>query len=256
MRRCLCLVFPPPSRLRQCLSLRPSGGRGSRRTSRRPSRSLPFLDLSLPSSLPFLDISLTFSPPLQAASGSKPFIVAMAHGSPLISPWAFETADAVLNIGYGGQVKRPTISHESCNCKAVLSILDGHLAASLVFTGGGIRSGGRAAKRAGGPERQADGDVLQARAAWQHRGLQHDCQPRAARQNLQISDVRAALSLRIRALLHRIDSHNLLHMFHHFLACVLAFSRLIAKCGHFRTSATPTSSSAQRRQPTRAPRWW
>eukprot|EP01046_Picozoa_sp_COSAG06_P013667 COSAG06_NODE_831_length_12041_cov_5.766789_11_plen_134_part_00 len=33
----------------------------------------------------------------------KPFIVAMAHGSPLISEWAFSNADAVLNIGYGGQ---------------------------------------------------------------------------------------------------------------------------------------------------------
>jgi len=40
---------------------------------------------------------------LKAAAGFKPFIVAMAHGSPLVSEWAFSTADAVLNIGYGGQ---------------------------------------------------------------------------------------------------------------------------------------------------------
>jgi len=40
---------------------------------------------------------------VKAAAGAKPFIVAMAHGSPLVSEWASTTADAVLNIGYGGQ---------------------------------------------------------------------------------------------------------------------------------------------------------
>ena len=40
---------------------------------------------------------------VKAAAGSKPFVVAIATGSPLVSQWAFSTADAVLNIGYGGQ---------------------------------------------------------------------------------------------------------------------------------------------------------